>query len=198
MAMQFYDILEQTKYQIRISKPKNIEDLSDLFVSREELDELIGPHRYINSDGEHISTMRAVVNQEIMKWGDKLIASGKKTLPIDDQDLLDVLKSGYVTDYTHPDTRFGRHGDRICYARRYTRKKTKVTRGDVNDLWSFLFQGWYTKFKCWPAHVPRYDRSISMFKAFKKIVGWRLVRGHMNKEYVQFYRQIWDNPEEHI
>lgn len=196
--MQFYDILEQTPYKIKISKPDRMEDLSDLFVTEEELNELTGRHVSIYSQEQTI-TLTHAIETEVLAWGEKLIASGKKTLPIKDEALLDVLKQGYLTDYTGNDTRFGRHGDRICYARQFRRRKTKVTQGDVTKMWEFFMYGFKEKFNVYPSHIPRYDRHISMFKAFKKIIGWRLMRKQMfNKNLVKFYRQIWDNPEEHI
>lgn len=193
----FYDIVEQTKYQITISKPEKMEDLSDLFVTKEELIGLIG-ERYFHGAGPHTTTLSNVVAAEVKAWGEKLVSSGKKTLLITDDDLLDVLKQGYLSDYGEGDTRFGRHGDRICYTRQFKRKKTKVTQGDVNHLWDYLFYGFRERFSVYPSHVPRYDRGVNMFKAYKTIVGWRRVRKHMSKTYVKFYRQIWDNPEEHI
>lgn len=199
MDEQFYDIHEQTKYSITISRPSKVEELSDLFITREELDALAGRNIYFHNSRPSTHVLRDVVTTEVKMWADKLMTSGKKTLRIDDKDLLDILKKGYLTDYTEDDTRFGRHGDRICYAKQFKRKKTKVTQGDVTNLWCMMFYAFRDKFNTHPSHVPRYDRHTTMFKAFKKIIGWRLVRKQMkNKDYVKFYRQIWDNPEEHI
>ena len=197
---EFFDIHDQTKYQIIISRPKNPEDLSDLFVTRAELMDLCGENHYIgyNKDAKQTITLRNVVTKNTMEWGEKLIASGKKTLRIDDEDLLVVLKQGHLSDYTEGAESFGRHGDRICFSRQFKRKKTKPTQGDVNDLWSCMFYAFRDKFNVYPSHVPRYDRGISMFKAFKSIVGWRRTVKHCRSDHKKFYRQIWDNPEEHI
>ena len=198
--MNFYDIHEQTKYQITFSKPENMEDLSDLFITHEELQDLVGGHYYVSGDSKQTINLDNVITAAVTAWSDKLEASGKKTLLIDDEELLDVLKRGYLSDHTEDNhTKFGRHGDRICYARQWKRKKTKVTQGDVAVLWGYLSSGFHAKFNVWPSHIPRYDRHIRMFKAFKKIVGWRRVRMQMHdKPRVRFFRQIWDNPEEHI
>ena len=196
--MQFYDILEQSPYAIRISKPENMEDLSDLFVTGEELAEMTGRAVNVYSNEQTIK-LTHTIETEVLAWGEKLIASGKKTLLIEDEALLDILKQGHLKDFMEDDDRFGRHGDRICYARQFKRKKTKVTGGDVSRMWDYFFYGFRTKFNTYPSHIPRYDRHVNMFKAFKKIVGWRLMREQMhNKDLVKFYRQIWDNPEEHI
>lgn len=199
--MDFYDIHEQTRFQITISVPEKMEELSDMFVTKEELQDLLGPHAYLPSsptNGHRTYTLKSVIEREVKEWADKLVASGKKTLIIDDEELLDVLKQGYLSDYTEDDDRFGRHGDRICYARRYKRKKTKVTRGDVTDMWHCFQYAWRDKYGCYLPHIPRYDRGINLFKALKDVVGWRRMRKHISDEKLKFYRMIWDNPEEHV
>jgi len=196
--MDFYDVHEQTKYEITVSKPKKPEDLSDLFMTEEELKDLVGRNFYMY-DKQRTIILSGVVTTEVVKWANKLEASGKKTLRIDDDELLVVLKKGPLSDYTDDNATYGRHGNRICFARQYKRKKTKVSQSDVSMLWSHLVSGFYDRFRVWPTHIPRYERSIGMFKAFKEIVGWRRVRSHMHdKATVKFLRQIWDNPEEHI
>jgi hypothetical protein len=198
--MDFYDIHDQTRFQITISKPVNMEDLSDLFVTKDELHDLVGGNVYFHGTDKRTITLAGVITTELRKWTDKLEASGKKTLLIEDEELLDVLKKGYVSEFTDDnDDRFGRHGDRICYARRYVRKKKKATQGDVTNMWRQFQCAFHDKYGCYPSHIPRYDRGIAHFKAWKEIIGWRRLRKQMhNKETVKFYRQIWDNPEEFI
>lgn len=197
--MEFYDIQEQTKYKITLSKPENMEELSDLFITEEEAKDLIGPGFWIHGTDSRTVIMKNEVERAVAHWAEKLEESGRKTLPIDDEELLDVLKEGYLSDFTPQTDKYGRHGDRICYARQHRRVKKKATQGDVQALWSYLQHGFRQKYGCYPSHIPRYDRGITMFKAFKKIVGWRRVRAEIkDKTYVKFIRQIWDNPEEFI
>lgn len=197
--MEFYDIHEQTKYKITISKPEKMEELSDLFITKDELDDALGKHSYyFTGNNERTLLLNSVIASAVDEWGAKLDESGKKTLIIEDEELLDVLKEHYVSDFDISG-RYGRHGDRICYARRYKRKKTKPTQGDVRLLWNYLMYGFRDKFGCYPSHIPLYDRHLSMFNAYKKIVGWRLVRKQIcDKTVVKFFRQIWDNPGEFI
>jgi hypothetical protein len=198
--MEFFDIHDQTKYQITVSKPNSVEELSDLFVTKEELDDLCGGNHFFHGgNGKRTITLKGVIATELTKLADELQASGKKTIPINDEELLAVLKTGYLVDFMDEDDRFGRHGDRICYARRWKRKKVKATQGDVRSLWNTLASGFQVRYGCYPSHIPIYDRHLSMFKAFKKIVGWRAVRNQTyDKETAKFFRQIWDNPEEFI
>jgi|VirMetMinimDraft_7_1064189.scaffolds.fasta_scaffold00786_4 hypothetical protein len=198
--MDFYDIHEQTKYKIVISKPKSMEDLSDLFISKDEIETLVGTHRAwlpSSSDTLCIVILRSEVTAAVKRLINKLEASKKKTIPIDDDELLDVLKTGYVSDWTDSN-KYGRHGSRFCYAKRYKRKKTKATQGDVRELWRAFAQGFYTRFRTYPPHISTYDRHLTMFTAFQEIVGWRRVRATTTKQQAKFFRQIWDNPKEYI
>ena len=196
---EFYDIHEQTKYEITISKPINMEDLSDLFITEDELKELTGQNYFYSRDNDKRTiVLKNVVRAAVKKWSEKLDASKAKTLPIEDEELLVILKKNYLSDFAE-ENRFGRHGDRICYTTRYKRKKTKATRGDVRDLWGAFSYGFFTKYKTYPSHIPTYDRHLKMFKAFQKIVGWRRVRATTtDKEQAKFFRQIWDKPEEYM
>ena len=197
--MDFYNIHDQTDYKITISKPESVEDLSDLFVTKDELEDIVGRGFYVYSTGPVTFTLKKTVEREVRKWADKLDGSKKKSILIEDQELLDVLKGGHVTDYTPDTTEYGRHGDRLCYARRYKREKTRATQGDVSSLWSTFSRAFKEKFGCYPSHIPRYDRHPTHFKAWKKILGWKVVRQCIyDKESAKFYRQIWDNPEEYI
>lgn len=196
--MEFYDVIEQTKYRITISRPEYVDQLSDLFMTEDELKDIIGKHTYCPSTGRpRTFLLNEVITSELQKWADKLEASGKKTLLIEDDELLDVLKNNsYVTDFI--DRKYGRHGDRICYARRYERKKTKPTKSDVHQIWHAFQSAFRDKFGCYPSHIPRYDRHASMFRAYKKILGWQRCKKYLGSSNLRFYKQIWDNPEEYV
>lgn len=196
--MKFFDIIEETPYKLVISRPENMEELSDLFVTEEELKELTGHSIYLHSAGIKRTilcenTIKKAVEEQISK----LEASKKKTIVIDDDELLDILKHGYLSDYTNGE--YCRRGNRLCYGRPYKRVKTKATQGDVNKLWNVFQYAFKSKFNCYPSHIPIRDRHLKMFKAWQQIVGWKRVRAACsNKEEAKFLRMIWDNPEEFI
>lgn len=196
--MEFYDVHEQTKYKITISQPENIEELSDLFITREELTSLVGRGIWVSSTSPSTFYLENVISQEIAKLGKKLDESGKKTIPIDDDELLEALKGSYVSDYDE-EGRFGRHGDRLCYARRYKRVKKKPTKGDVRFMWSHFQHAFRHKYGCYPSHIPTYDRHLTMFKAYQKIVGWKaFIATVHDKDDRKWFRMIWENPEEYM
>lgn len=196
--MEFYDIVDQSDYQITVTKPEKVEDLSDMFITEEELRDMIGYNFSIYGHEPRKIVLKKFVENEVQKWIDKLEASGKRTLLIEDQELLDVLKDGWLCDYAGTD-KYGRHGDRICFARRYKRVKKKPTKSDVRDFWCHYFPSAFRdKYGCYPPHTPTYNRSVALFKAFKAIVGWRRIRSLVTDHNAKFIRQIWDNPQEYM
>lgn len=198
--MEFFDVHEHTKYKITICRPESIDQLSDMFTTEDELKDLIGD-RYFRTSSTKPRTylLNDVITKELEKWADKLDASGKKTLEIDDEELLDILKSSsYVSDFI--DESYGRHGNRICYSRRYKRTKKKPTRSDVREFWIRIFPyAFRSKFDCFSPYFTTYDRHLAMFKAWKKVLGWKACSKFMSDPTQRkFYRMIWDNPEEYV
>ena len=212
----FYNVLSQTKYVIEIERPTSLEELTDMFISAEELNNLSGRNtcKPVINDGSPqyvVQGLRVdpgerrrieftdVIKAEISRLGKKLDESGKKTIPIEDEELLDILKKKPLYHY---DTtgKYGRRGNRLCYAERQRRKKKKPTKGDVRDMWDVFSYAFKDKFDCYPPHAPVYMRTVPLFKAYQKIIGWRLFATFLssNPEDRKWYRMIWDKPEEYV
>jgi hypothetical protein len=198
---QFYNVHEQTKYKVVLSAPESIEELTDWFMTYDEVAELVGVQHWGSPYGTNKRTvlLEGVITSEIKKWAERLENSGKKTLLIDDEELLDILKSGYLSDFAGTDA-YGRHGDRICYARRYKRVKKKATKSDIRHFWLYTYPyAFRNRYGCYPPHVPTYDRHLPQFLAAKKLLGWKHVNAVIvNSDTRKFTKQIWDNPEEYI
>lgn len=198
--MEFFDVLDQSRYSIQVSRPENVEELSDCFISKEELEELTGRCIHLYTRGKPARYLLSnTIRAEVKKWCDKLDASGKKSLPIDDEDLVCVLKDNYLSEFTDND-RYCRHGDRVGYSRRYVRVKKKPTQGDVRAFWIQIFPlAFRNKFGCYPPAISTYDRHLPLFNAWKKVIGWKACRKVMSDtDQVKFYKMIWDNPEEYV
>ena len=198
--MDFYNVEEQTKYKLKISRPESIEKLTDWFMSHDEVTDLIGSSFYLTTGSSSRTFLcKSVIVKELEKWANALEASGKKTLRIQDPDLLDVLKDGnYITNFI--DEKYGRHGDRICYARRYARVKKKPTKSDVREFWLRIFpDAFKDKFGAWPPYHTTYDRHLAAFRAWQKCLGWKACSRRMfDPEQKKFMKMIWDNPEEYV
>jgi hypothetical protein len=198
--MIFYDILEQSEYEISFSRPGKPENLSDLFITHEELSDLIGrpeSNRMYSTSTPYKVTLDAVVKSAVEKLAQELQKSGKKSIPIDDAELLAVIKRrGGLRSFSYEGLYCIRK-DRICYAKSYKRIKKKATQGDLRRLWIDFQHAYCKKYGCYPPHITLADRSRKQFEAWKKIVGWKFIsKQASSKEERKFYRQIWDNPEE--
>ena len=199
-ALTFYNVHEQSAYKIVVSKPENLTDISDLFISSQELMELIGRQHYVGHIGESKTTIlcRNEIEVAVRALTEQLQASGKRALVIEDNDLLEILTENYpiLSSNVHA-LGFCRRGNRIAYLSKRKRVKHRATQGDVRDLWNRLGYGFYQKYGSWLPYIARREQNIKLFKALKSIVGWRRVRKQIeDKQRLKFARQIWDKPEE--
>ena len=205
---QYYNLEENSKYCMSISRPKSIEDLDDNFMCEDEIQEINSDQVYLPSIGSTRTIIKhAAIKAELAVWVDKLIASKKRSILITDQELLDTLERGEawnVPSYT--DDKFTRHGERLRY--RVKRKKTRATRGDLNQTWWIMLEAFDKKFSVRLPHHPMYIRRLELFLVYKKLIGWRAFckaqethwygygKERGIKEQRKFHRYIWDNPEE--
>jgi hypothetical protein len=212
VSQEYFDIVEETKYTITISKPANILELSDCFMTEEEILERASIQQY-TLRGMSPGTTKTIVDDEAIKrgvehWVVELKRSGKKSIQITDQDLLDNLTtciwSSNRNVRTITNQVYTKHGDRIL--RFVPRRKTRATRGDLRELWWDISRAWKEHVGTWTPHIPQYSQTPEFMAFFKKALGWRRVRKSMRRNYdetraqfrarVKFKRYIWDHPEE--
>ncbi len=198
---EYFNVLEKTRYCMTIMKTESMADLEDSFISSDELRDLVGPTNYYmgGSPGPKMFFFHDVIEADLVKYTQRLEASGKRSIRIDDPDLVEALKDSrakHLKEYT--DENYCRHGSRIRYWSSRKRIKKAVTAGDVAQMWgifSSAFQGKYGTYMPWPNS---YNRTVALFNVFKKFTGWRACRKHMPDNLVKWYRLIWDNPEEYL
>jgi hypothetical protein len=213
MSLTYYNVEHQNAYTITVSQVTSLEDLGDVFVTNEELNELgvsysesIIAHRLASVGLAHMKpnerltryTLKSSVEQALKHWRDKLIRSRKRTIVIEDQDLLAVLKDSIGVVQDHLGNKYCRRGDRLGYTTRYKRKQTKPTQANRTHLWEAMECGFRQKYGAWLPHCPRWMRQLNLFKAYKDCVGWRRTRQNLNSENAKWCRIIWDNPEEYF
>ena len=199
---QYYDITEQSRYGMTVTRPKKIEDLSDSFVTREELVELTGHQSLYIADSPGSSTtllFHELIKAEVTKYAERLEVSTKKSIRITDQELLEALKSQRARPMTmYSSHLYCRHGDRIKYYKARRRVKKTATKGDSSYMWSIFMNAFHNKHGTHMPFIPMWYRTLRLFKAYKKYIGWKAFRGAIrNKDQVKFFRQVWDNPEEY-
>ncbi len=198
----YFDIQEQSRYGMIVTIPKEMSDLSDSFVTREELQDLTGNmNLYIaNQPGATTTLMfHELIGAEVKKLVDQLDASDKKSVLIKDQELLDVLKNGRAYEMArYAGNEYCRHGDRIKYYKSRRRIKKTASKSDRNYMWSIFMNAFHEKYGTHMPFIPLWYRTLALFKAYKKLIGWKAFRAAINnKDQVKFFRQIWDNPEEY-
>ena len=199
----YHDILSKTRYMIEIGPAVNIEDVSDEFIDSEEYRELTGNSMYGRTAAPRTNVLHTVVKTELEMWAGKLEGCGRKSIVIDDEELVTALKhhfSSHVSDYVGET--YCRHGDRLRYSVSRKRVKTKVTKTDARIMWSILHDAFHSKYGAHLPYTPVWYRRLALFNVYKKIVGWRaarerILKGHYTHSHLKFYRKIWDNPEEH-
>ena len=199
----YFNVEEQSKYSVKVAAPTNMEDLSDAFITREELQQLTGNHGlYVAVNGKSAITtvlFHTTIEAELTKYAERLDVSSHKSILIEDDELVEALKDGrarHVMDYIG--RKYCRHGDRLRYFASRRRVKRNATKGDMRDFWSIFSDAFSAKYGTYLPHAPIWYRTLKLFKAYQKILGWRRCRKHMNKDNAKFYRQVWDNPEEYI
>ncbi len=190
----YYDVIEQSKYHIEVKMIDNLEDVSDVFYTHEEICTLTG-ESYI-SKHQRVIYFDDLIKKELENWSGQLEESGKKTIVIKDHELVETLKNSARSLADFAGHKYMRRGDRIGYY--IKRKKTKATKGDLRTMWTHLEGAYHDKYTCWLPHIPGWVRTLTLFESLQDIVGYRRVRARMHEDDVKFLRQIWYNPKEYF
>lgn len=190
----YYEVVEESKYYIQVKGIEDISEVGDAFYTYEEIQDLTGED-YFNHH-RRIIYFESRIEKELEKWAALLEASGKKTLLIKDPELVEFLKSSSNSLASYAGAKYTRRGDRIGYYRK--RKKTKPTKGDLRCIWWAFEGGFRRKHGAYFPNIPAWARSLALFKALQKVVGWREVRKGLADEDAKWCKMIWNNPEEYI
>ena len=192
----YYDIIEQGRYFVKVKPIEDLTEVSDVFYTFEEMQEICDGG-YLSHTGMTIRHFDSLITAELEKWAAKLDESGKKTVRITDQELVDVLKNNPNNTLSHyAGKEYMRRGDRICYYKR--RKKTKPTRGDLRTMWDVLTSGFKDKTGGYLPHIPGWCRNYALFVGLQGIVGYNTARKYFPDDNAKFLRQIWYNPKEYF
>ena len=87
--VRIYTIERHTKYLIELTRIDNIEDAGDDFITSTELDEMFSDLNHYGYNGT--TYYKHNIKTEMEMWKKKLIESGKKSIVIEDKDLLDAF-----------------------------------------------------------------------------------------------------------
>ncbi len=189
----YYDIMDQSKYHVVVKPIEDLTEVSDNFYTYDEMNEITGGYHSATSQ-RHVY-FEKLMRTELEAWAAKLEASGKKSLVIDDHELVEALKMQQQPLSHYAGSKYTRRMDRIGYYRK--RVKKRATMGDKRIMWDVLVSGWNAKYGAWLPHIPNWNRSHGLFKALQKATGYNTCRPFMPDDY-QWCRHIWYNTEEYF
>jgi len=191
MSERVYEIQSQTKYSITITEIDNIEDCGDHFITQEELTEMGIRYNYGTAPRLFDNKIKAEINRLISK-----IAEGKKSIIIDDDELVEVLTSSSraVSEFVKGTRRVG---NRLSL---YTKKVVPQTKVKYKN-WTTLVLAYERilkeKFEVY-VDVKRNDSDRKGFvEVFKKGFTWEdvLEIDVVDKDDIEWCKKLWDNPE---
>jgi hypothetical protein len=191
---KLYTIESDSPYHVKLAEIKNIEDAGDEFYTEEELQEALG---ITNLYTYSAIVKRAKVEEELNNLKQQIIKKGKKTIIIDDQELVDFFShhGGAVSDYVKG---LRRVGNRLFLHEK--KAKTEATKRDfqsfvsracnqISKLSNFNFDIKYTE----------NNRPVAV-EMIKKLLTWEQLidvnkwNQVLSDEDKIWYKMIWDNP----
>jgi hypothetical protein len=184
MTDRIFTIDSQSKYRIEFTEIEDLENCPDEFVTE---DELTG----MGVDYFHSGNMllKSKIKQELTIYLSR-IQEGKKSIKIDDEELIEALKDYPVSSFV-PNTR--RVGNRLS-----RHIKAERTTANHNDWKSLLHRHKELIKERYDVHV-NIDQSCSdrvgAVDFLKKNFTWDEVKREQDDVDVSFWKMIWDNPE---
>lgn len=189
MSTNLYQISTQTPYMMVITKIANIEDATDDFVTEEELDELLGDG-HINYYG--LTIRKPAIIAALTELRNKIVADGKRTILIKDDDLMEMFKeSGHsVSDFVDG---LRRVGNRLFLheAKKPTAKKSHVT------ILAYRVAQTINKGNKFEIDIKYAAQDVAaVILLCQKLVSWDDIDfGNIDDaETIGFMKEIWDNP----
>jgi hypothetical protein len=191
---QIFEVISQSPYHITIHQIKNIEDCPDEFITEEELREMGVDHcwsgtRYMK--GKIISKIQQYLAQ---------IPKGKKSIIIDDNDLIEALKEGqYSVSNFVKGTR--RVGNRLFKYDCTKKEQTEVKFDDWKMLviqFQLILRDKYGVIVDINLTASKRQETINQFK---KLIDWSLIVDRIEKHklgidetQISWMKKLYENP----
>lgn len=191
--IQYYNIVEQTRYSMKIEPVKNIAECSDDFLTKEELIERFEA-RYV-SDYTRSFTDHALVRAELNKIVDPLEDGKIRSVVIEDEDLLAVVKEHGMSRYV---AEVRRRGNRISRWSYRPRKQKAPRKSDGRAVWSALTQYMHSVTGHWPPHFEVCTRTPAMLTFYQRAVRWKHIVKFIPESQKRWARMVWQKPEEYL
>lgn len=189
MSTNLYQIESQSKYMMVITRINNIEDATDDFVTEEELDELLGEEGHVNIYGA--TRRKSAIIAALTELRNKIVADGKRTILIKDDDLMEMFKEtgDSVSEYVDG---LRRVGNRLFL---HEANKPKAKKSHVTTL-AYRVAQTVNKGNKFELEIKYASQDVAAVVLLcKKLVSWDDIDfGTIDAELVGFMKEIWDNP----
>lgn len=198
----FYEIEDQSKFHIKLKVVENIEEVVGEFLTKDEVEEMMGGER------SHISTYSPIVKKTVViDYLNKLIQKAKeqekKTIIIDDEDLIEFLKKyNYCVSQFIEGSR--RVGNRFFIPTENKKKEqNEPNKQNIQSLIDVGFRILSSKsggvsFECKHAYE-NYKFAVDVIKklvTLEEIVEYAEKCGY-HEIHIPFFQMIWDDSEKY-
>jgi len=183
---EMYEIESQTKYMVKVSQVKNIEDVDDVCYTRDELKEMGIEYRW----GGKIY-MRKKVRTDIEEWLGK-IKKGNKSIKCDNEELIQFLKDEElpISDFVDGIRRVGNRISRYVKSEVIQKKPSYDNWLSLVYVYEYLVEGLDIRIS-----YNNCDK-VKFVKSLKKLMSWEEVceeREHLKDD--KWVKELYDNPE---
>lgn len=194
MSVQYFNVTEETRYSLTVEPVKNLADVGENFYTREEIQERFG-ETYI-PDYARRFVNRSLISSQLEKLTEQLENKAVKSVVIEDEELLEILKNEGISRYAEG---VRRRGNRISRWAPRPREQKAVRKSDIAELWGALSTAARKKYDVqWLPHIPLRLRSAALMRLYKRAFGWRDLKQHIPARRRKWCHLVWQHPEDHL
>lgn len=219
--MKYYDVLERNRYIMIVKECEDITELSDTFVTSEQLGDLGHTHYY--GSGKQKVFFEAQIRKTLQSWID-LIKPGCNSTRNTTSEILQLIEAVDTWKLNHYLDDLNESGQPLyavgagqnptirnqTAARAKPRKRSqRIIQRDYKSLIRLMTHGMYTKYDItieWDLYSYGFQSRVNFAK---KVLAWRDITkqvkeksyfwgfsaGSLTKEDLVYIKQLWDNPE---
>jgi hypothetical protein len=188
-------VIEDSRFRIEVKLCKDLTEVSDNFVTDDDLHERFGDGIYI-SDNIRFYTDSNLIKVELERLVSPMRIDDKiRSVTIEDDELLAAIKDQSVRDYA-PDV--CRRGNKLSRYVPRARPQKAPRRSDHTAIWNALYPACRDKYGTWLPHVPIRFRTAELLKLYKKAFSWKAIAKRIPQDQLRWCHMIWLKPKEYL
>lgn len=192
----FYAVTELNSYAIEIDRVTDITQAPDDFMTKEEMVDEYG----LDENATYYSRIivfESKLTEEIAMWAEKLRQSGKRSIEVTDEELIETLTTHTFSPLSHYHEGLLRKGNRFVLAAP-KEKKVGPTKKHASMLVSTITSQLWRKYRVDVTFKYIYDSYEASINAAKALIGsWEQIDWSVyqySQEDIAMVKQVWDNP----